>query len=52
MPRNADFTDSDIVGYAWIARAMAGAVARTIHAYPTLSESVKSALLGIQEQVG
>ena len=34
------------------ARATAPAVARAIHAYPTLSESVKSALLGIREQVG
>ena len=34
------------------ARATAPAVARAIHAYPTRSESVKSALLGIAEQVG
>lgn len=34
------------------ARATAPAVARAIHAYPTLSESVKGALLGIAEQVG
>jgi pyruvate/2-oxoglutarate dehydrogenase complex dihydrolipoamide dehydrogenase (E3) component len=34
------------------ARTAAPAVARAIHAYPTLSESVKGALLGIQEQVG
>ena len=34
------------------ARATAPAVARAIHAYPTLSESVKTALLGIEEQVG
>ena len=34
------------------ARATAPAVARAMHAYPTLSESVSSALLGIQEQVG
>jgi pyruvate/2-oxoglutarate dehydrogenase complex dihydrolipoamide dehydrogenase (E3) component len=34
------------------ARATAGAVAPAIHAYPTLSESVKGALLGIDEQVG
>jgi pyruvate/2-oxoglutarate dehydrogenase complex dihydrolipoamide dehydrogenase (E3) component len=33
-------------------RATAPAVARAIHAYPTLSESVKGALLGIDEQVG
>jgi len=34
------------------ARTTAPAVARAIHAYPTFSESVKSALLGIAEQVG
>jgi pyruvate/2-oxoglutarate dehydrogenase complex dihydrolipoamide dehydrogenase (E3) component len=34
------------------ARSTAEAVARAIHAYPTLSESVKGALLGIKEQVG
>jgi pyruvate/2-oxoglutarate dehydrogenase complex dihydrolipoamide dehydrogenase (E3) component len=34
------------------ARATASAVARAIHAYPTPSESVKGALLGIAEQVG
>jgi pyruvate/2-oxoglutarate dehydrogenase complex dihydrolipoamide dehydrogenase (E3) component len=34
------------------ARTTAPAVARAIHAYPTLSESVKGALLGIDEQVG
>jgi pyruvate/2-oxoglutarate dehydrogenase complex dihydrolipoamide dehydrogenase (E3) component len=34
------------------ARTPAPAVATAIHAYPTLSESVKGALLGIQEQVG
>jgi pyruvate/2-oxoglutarate dehydrogenase complex dihydrolipoamide dehydrogenase (E3) component len=34
------------------ARTRAPAVAGAIHAYPTLSESVKTALLGIQEQVG
>jgi pyruvate/2-oxoglutarate dehydrogenase complex dihydrolipoamide dehydrogenase (E3) component len=34
------------------ARVTAPAVARAIHAYPTLSESVKGALLGIGEQVG
>jgi pyruvate/2-oxoglutarate dehydrogenase complex dihydrolipoamide dehydrogenase (E3) component len=34
------------------ARTRAPAVARAIHAYPTLSESVKTSLLGIQEQVG
>jgi dihydrolipoamide dehydrogenase len=34
------------------ARTEAPAVARAIHAYPTMSESVKGALLGIQEQVG
>ncbi|HUF59512.1 MAG TPA: FAD-dependent oxidoreductase [Actinomycetota bacterium] len=34
------------------ARVTAPAVARAIHAYPTLSESVKGALLGIDEQVG
>ena len=34
------------------ARATAPAVARAIHAYPTFSESVKSALLGIRERVG
>jgi pyruvate/2-oxoglutarate dehydrogenase complex dihydrolipoamide dehydrogenase (E3) component len=34
------------------ARTTAPAVAAAIHAYPTPSESVKSALLGIQEQVG
>jgi len=34
------------------ARATAPAVARAIHAYPTMSESVKSAFLGIEEQVG
>ena len=33
-------------------RATAPAVARAIHAYPTLSESVRSALLGIRQQVG
>jgi pyruvate/2-oxoglutarate dehydrogenase complex dihydrolipoamide dehydrogenase (E3) component len=35
-----------------VARATAPTVARAIHAYPTLSESVGSALLGIDEQVG
>jgi pyruvate/2-oxoglutarate dehydrogenase complex dihydrolipoamide dehydrogenase (E3) component len=34
------------------ARTTALAVARAIHAYPTFSESVKGALLGISEQVG
>ncbi len=34
------------------ARTTARAVARAIHAYPTFSESVKAALLGIDEQVG
>jgi pyruvate/2-oxoglutarate dehydrogenase complex dihydrolipoamide dehydrogenase (E3) component len=34
------------------ARTTAPAVAHAIHAYPTFSESVKSALLGIAEQVG
>ena len=34
------------------ARTTAPAVARGIHAYPTFSESVKGALLGIDEQVG
>jgi pyruvate/2-oxoglutarate dehydrogenase complex dihydrolipoamide dehydrogenase (E3) component len=34
------------------ARTTAPAVARAIHGYPTCSESVKSALLGIAEQVG
>jgi pyruvate/2-oxoglutarate dehydrogenase complex dihydrolipoamide dehydrogenase (E3) component len=34
------------------ARTTASAVARAIHAYPTFSESVKSALLGIDERVG
>ena len=34
------------------ARTTAPAVAQAIHAYPTLSESVKGALLGIEEQVG
>ena len=34
------------------ARTTAPAVARAIHAYPTFSESVKDALLGIAEQVG
>jgi dihydrolipoamide dehydrogenase len=34
------------------ARTTPSAVARAIHAYPTFSESVKSALLGIDEQVG
>jgi pyruvate/2-oxoglutarate dehydrogenase complex dihydrolipoamide dehydrogenase (E3) component len=34
------------------AQTTAPAVAAAIHAYPTLSESVKSALLGIEEQVG
>jgi pyruvate/2-oxoglutarate dehydrogenase complex dihydrolipoamide dehydrogenase (E3) component len=34
------------------ARTTAPAVAAAIHAYPTLSESVKNALLGIEEQVG
>jgi pyruvate/2-oxoglutarate dehydrogenase complex dihydrolipoamide dehydrogenase (E3) component len=34
------------------ARATVKAVARAIHAYPTLSESVKGALLRIDEQVG
>jgi pyruvate/2-oxoglutarate dehydrogenase complex dihydrolipoamide dehydrogenase (E3) component len=34
------------------ARTTAPAVARAIHAYPTFSESVKAALLGIDEQVG
>jgi pyruvate/2-oxoglutarate dehydrogenase complex dihydrolipoamide dehydrogenase (E3) component len=34
------------------ARTRASAVARAIHAYPTFSESVKSALLGIDERVG
>jgi pyruvate/2-oxoglutarate dehydrogenase complex dihydrolipoamide dehydrogenase (E3) component len=35
-----------------VARATAPSVAHAIHAYPTLSESVKGALLGISEQVG
>ena len=35
-----------------VARTAAPAVARAIHAYPTFSESVKAALLGISEQVG
>jgi pyruvate/2-oxoglutarate dehydrogenase complex dihydrolipoamide dehydrogenase (E3) component len=35
-----------------VARTTAPTVARGIHAYPTLSESVKGALLGIDEQVG
>jgi pyruvate/2-oxoglutarate dehydrogenase complex dihydrolipoamide dehydrogenase (E3) component len=35
-----------------VARATAPSVAHAIHAYPTLSESVKGALLGIAEQVG
>jgi pyruvate/2-oxoglutarate dehydrogenase complex dihydrolipoamide dehydrogenase (E3) component len=34
------------------ARTTAPAVARAIHAYPTFSESVKGALLGISDQVG
>ena len=34
------------------ARTTAPAVARAIHAYPTLSETLKGALLGIDEQVG
>ena len=34
------------------ARTTAPALARAIHAYPTFSESVKGALLGIDEQVG
>jgi pyruvate/2-oxoglutarate dehydrogenase complex dihydrolipoamide dehydrogenase (E3) component len=34
------------------ARTTAPAVARAIHAYPSFSESVKGALLGIDEQVG
>lgn len=34
------------------ARTPARAVAHAIHAYPTFSESVKGALLGIDEQVG
>lgn len=34
------------------ARTTAPAVARPIHAYPTFSESVRGALLGISEQVG
>jgi pyruvate/2-oxoglutarate dehydrogenase complex dihydrolipoamide dehydrogenase (E3) component len=34
------------------ARATAGAVARAIHAYPTRSEAVQAALLGVAEQVG
>jgi pyruvate/2-oxoglutarate dehydrogenase complex dihydrolipoamide dehydrogenase (E3) component len=34
------------------ARTTASAVAHAIHAYPTLSESVRGALLGIDEQVG
>ena len=34
------------------ARTTAPAVSRAIHAYPTISESVKGALLGIDEQVG
>jgi pyruvate/2-oxoglutarate dehydrogenase complex dihydrolipoamide dehydrogenase (E3) component len=33
-------------------RATADAVARTIHAYPTRSEAVQAALLGVAEQVG
>jgi pyruvate/2-oxoglutarate dehydrogenase complex dihydrolipoamide dehydrogenase (E3) component len=33
------------------ARATASTVARAIHAYPTVSETVKAALLGITEQV-
>jgi pyruvate/2-oxoglutarate dehydrogenase complex dihydrolipoamide dehydrogenase (E3) component len=35
-----------------VARVRVPAVAGGIHAYPTLSESVKGALLGIAEQVG
>lgn len=35
-----------------VAHVPAPAVAPAIHAYPTLSESVKGALLGIDEQVG
>ncbi|HEX6401040.1 MAG TPA: FAD-dependent oxidoreductase, partial [Actinomycetota bacterium] len=35
-----------------VARATAGAVARAIHAYPTRSEAVQTALLGVAEQVG
>jgi pyruvate/2-oxoglutarate dehydrogenase complex dihydrolipoamide dehydrogenase (E3) component len=35
-----------------VARTTAASVAGAIHAYPTLSESVKGALLGIDEQVG
>jgi dihydrolipoamide dehydrogenase len=34
------------------ARVTAPAVARAVFAYPTFSESVKGALLGIEEQVG
>lgn len=34
------------------ARATAEAVARAIHAYPTRSEAVQAALLGVAEQVG
>jgi dihydrolipoamide dehydrogenase len=33
-------------------RATADAVARAIHAYPTRSEAVQAALLGVAEQVG
>jgi pyruvate/2-oxoglutarate dehydrogenase complex dihydrolipoamide dehydrogenase (E3) component len=33
-------------------RVTAPAVARAIHAYPTLSESVRAALIGIEDQVG
>ena len=35
-----------------VARVPAPVVAAAIHAYPTFSETVKGALLGIQEQVG
>jgi hypothetical protein len=35
-----------------VARVPVPAVAGAIHAYPTFSESVKGALLGIDEQVG
>jgi pyruvate/2-oxoglutarate dehydrogenase complex dihydrolipoamide dehydrogenase (E3) component len=41
----------EVVGLMAV-RANAPTVARAIHAYPTMSESVRSALLGIEERVG
>ncbi len=48
---DADALIHQVVGLM-VARVRAPAVADAIHAYPTLSEAVKGALLGIREQVG